>query len=156
MKIQLDGILIFPVLPLLFVKVIIKCKHHSFISFSNANTLILVPCNLSKANILSTRLLLMYFDSTRDDIQGFHICCSDALWLRSISSPVFTCCCNFTEWSGCRDLVPWPKQSLNCNLPHNASSEQLGSPASTIKPNCFNFGKALHGSAPLANTIANT
>lgn len=138
------------------MKMVIKCKHHRFISFFNANTLILVPCNLSKANILSTQLLLIHFDSTRDGIQGFHICCSDALWLRSISSPVFTCSCNFTEFSECHELAPWPKQSLNCNLPHNASSEQLGSPASTIKPNCFNFEKPFMIQTPLTNISKHT
>lgn len=45
MKIQLDGILIVPLLTLLLMKIIIKCKHHSLIGFSKGNILILVPCN---------------------------------------------------------------------------------------------------------------
>lgn len=73
MKIQLDGFLIFPVLPPFLLKMIIKCKHHSLISFSRGNTLILVPCNLSKANIISILLVLIYFDSTRDGTQGLYM-----------------------------------------------------------------------------------
>lgn len=58
MKVKLDGILIFPLLALFLMKIIIKCKHQSIISFSKGNTLILVPGIASKHHFHSTTLYL--------------------------------------------------------------------------------------------------